>query len=468
MQETKNKGLRKQGAIGLSSAGIKITILASLLLVLFIPLSIGVARGKTWPDKASVNLEQDDGIVVVNPRSPAKKPGTFLQKSLSGLQRFFDAILSVREPANRSPSAPTVWVDIFEDDFEGDFPGDWSVFDNNGTDYGEYYWEKSDCRVDDGSYSAWVIGGGADGSLLSCGADYPANAFSWMVYGPFSLADAIDAEFKFDYWLNSESGYDVLFAGASIDGSQFHGAVTSGVSDWSEHIVDLTDVYSLGDLTGEDEVWVALAFQSDSTVQRAEGVYVDDVVVRKDTSSTPPTPTNTETTPESTQTPAATATNTTTPASLQLNLPLLMKDHNNGPTWTPTITPTPSNTPVPPTPTNTPEPGLAMDGTWEGGNNQGDEITLTVTGNGTEVDVELFIYWDACGVYATQQNFNGLTVQSDGSFHAFRDTGTSVTELWGQFTSEITAEGNYEAEITPLFTSCLATKEADWTAVYVP
>jgi hypothetical protein len=83
------------------------------------------------------------------------------------------------------------------------------------------------------------------------------------------------------YWLNSEQDYDVLFAGASIDGSSFHGAITSGTADWTEHIFDLTNVYNLGDLTGETQVWVTIAFQSDSSISASEGAYVDNIEVRK-------------------------------------------------------------------------------------------------------------------------------------------------------------------------------------------
>jgi hypothetical protein len=36
------------------------------------------------------------------------------------------------------------------------------------------------------------------------------------------------------YWLNSEPNYDVLFAGASINGTNFFGEMTSGFEDWTE------------------------------------------------------------------------------------------------------------------------------------------------------------------------------------------------------------------------------------------
>lgn len=79
--------------------------------------------------------------------------------------------------------SPPGWVTIASQNFEGTFPGAWAVFDDNGANYGEYYWGKRTCRPYAGSYSGWGVGGGAQGSALSCGSNYPHNAASWMVYG---------------------------------------------------------------------------------------------------------------------------------------------------------------------------------------------------------------------------------------------------------------------------------------------
>ena len=94
------------------------------------------------------------------------------------------------------------WTSIMTEDFEGAFPGSWYVFDDRAG-YGEYYWAKRNCRPHSGAYSGWGVGDGADGAGLSCGADYPNNAKSWMVYGPFDLINATDAELIFSFWLLS-------------------------------------------------------------------------------------------------------------------------------------------------------------------------------------------------------------------------------------------------------------------------
>lgn len=178
------------------------------------------------------------------------------------------------------------WVTIVSEDFEGTFPGStWSVQDYQ-SGYGEYYWAKRNCRAYAGSYSGWAVGGGANGSGLSCGSNYPDYAYSWMTYGPFSLADATAAELTFQAWQYSESGYDYLCRLASTDGSDFYGSCSSGNSSgWTSLTLDLANVYTLGDLRGQSSVWVALLFESDDSYNYAEGAHVDNVVLRKCTAS---------------------------------------------------------------------------------------------------------------------------------------------------------------------------------------
>ena len=174
------------------------------------------------------------------------------------------------------------WTTIVGEDFEGSATlAGWEVEDGNGPISGEYYWAKRNCRPHAGSYSGWAVGGGADGAALGCGSDYPEDTMSWMIYGPFSLADATAGELRFQLWLNSESLYDRVFWGASIDGVQFYGdAETGNTLGWVEKVLDLTDVFTLGDLTGEADVWIALVFISDYTITQPEGAYVDDILLR--------------------------------------------------------------------------------------------------------------------------------------------------------------------------------------------
>ena len=126
-------------------------------------------------------------------------------------------------------SIPTpTWTNITTEDFESSFPKTGWQVDDNQPGSGEYYWGKRTCRPRSGSYSGWAVGGGANGGGLSCGSNYPNNAFSWLVYGPFSLVSATDAEMLFDYWVKSELDFDELFVGASINGNDFYGSTVSG------------------------------------------------------------------------------------------------------------------------------------------------------------------------------------------------------------------------------------------------
>ncbi len=107
-----------------------------------------------------------------------------------------------------------------------------------------------------------------------------------MVYGPFSLADATAAIMTLKAWINSESGFDTLLWGASLDGSWFSGYEASGSSGWSTKSLDFSNVPYLGDLRGQPQVWVGIRFLSDWDTVYPEGAYVDDILIRKNTSAT--------------------------------------------------------------------------------------------------------------------------------------------------------------------------------------
>jgi hypothetical protein len=276
-------------------------------------------------------------------------------------------------------SAVDGWTTILNEDFEGPFPGDWIVFDNEPGS-GEYFWAKRDCRAYGGRYSGWAVGGGADGSRLACGADYPDDAHAAMIYGPFSLADATAADWSFQLWLDSERGFDQLVYMVSTDGRSFSGPAISGDSNgWSAETLDLADVPQVGDLTGESQVWVALAFTTDSSINEPEGAHVDDIVIRKYVGSGPPstpTPTATRTrTPTPTRTATRLATPTATPPGPAhfTYLPLVLKDlYRQGQMPTPTATATtrPLASPTPTLP--------AGEDTYVGTTDQGQRIELRV------------------------------------------------------------------------------------------
>jgi hypothetical protein len=173
------------------------------------------------------------------------------------------------------------WETIMSEDFEGVFPNSlWDVFDNNGYEYGEYYWDDDYFRPYQGSWSAWCASGGLNGCDPPY-CSYPDSCDSWMVYGPFSLKNAIDAELLFYWWLWSESGNDKLYWMASLDDNWYYGESRSGKYGgfYSENF-DLTNVYEIGNLCGRDSVWIAFIFSSNLSITDT-GAFVDNIVLRK-------------------------------------------------------------------------------------------------------------------------------------------------------------------------------------------
>jgi hypothetical protein len=190
---------------------------------------------------------------------------------------------STDTPTPTETLPPGDWTTLFSDDFEGTFPGAWTIFDNASSGY---EWGLSDCQSVSSDHSAWGVGGGASGSTLPCGSNYPDGVNTMMIAGPFDLTDARAAELDFQLWLNTETDYDHVGYFASIDGKDFWGWISWGNSGgWQPGVFDLSDVYTLGDLRGQPQVWIAFEFYSDELVDYTEGGFVDDVVLRQYTAS---------------------------------------------------------------------------------------------------------------------------------------------------------------------------------------
>ena len=174
------------------------------------------------------------------------------------------------------------WTTIVEEGFETP-PGDlWEFKDLNGVTGGDYTWAGRDCRPYAGSYSAWAVGGGADGASLPCGSNYPDRVNSWMAYGPFSLEDATAASLSFRLWLEVGAElYDGLHICVSPDGGIYTcWLLTYQPTGWAPVTFPLDDS-AVVDMRGQKQVWIALNFVSDLSVNFPGGAYVDDVVVRK-------------------------------------------------------------------------------------------------------------------------------------------------------------------------------------------
>jgi hypothetical protein len=190
------------------------------------------------------------------------------------------------------------WTTIVEEGFETEPSSLWTFEDFDGSDYGTYYWARRTCRPQTDSdpinqYSAWAVGGGADGVNLSCLSpnpdNYPDNAYSWMKYGPFSLKDATAATLSFKLWMHVDDAlYDTLYILTSLNADATDGGDWGGVFMTYQPAGWATLTFNLDDLmppdivaTGQEKIWIALVFISDDAVSYPEGVYVDDFVIRK-------------------------------------------------------------------------------------------------------------------------------------------------------------------------------------------
>ncbi len=171
---------------------------------------------------------------------------------------------------------------IFSDNFEGSFPGSWQLWHSSQAP--DTVWGKSTCWSNGGTGSAWCAAGGT-AAQAPC-TQYAGNMNTWMIYGPFSLADATEASAEFDAWYGTEAYDQATQEGdqfkwlISTDGQNFSGYYTSGNSNgWTHQVFNFKDVTSITAI-GSTQVWFAFVFSSDPYVQGG-GAYVDNVVIKK-------------------------------------------------------------------------------------------------------------------------------------------------------------------------------------------
>ncbi|MCU0290886.1 MAG: hypothetical protein MUF10_02710 [Thermoanaerobaculaceae bacterium] len=181
---------------------------------------------------------------------------------------------AVDAPDADTPDASTVTV--FSDDFEGAYPSPYWTFSHvSGSTNYSVNWGRSSYRKAGGLYSWWCVG---SGSTPAPGGNYPPGMGAWMQYGPFSLVGATAAAVELDLWLSKQTGHDVFGVWAATNASGSYSSVyvdpanTGGA--FRHETVPLTS------FIGAPQVWVAITFTSDASIQY-EGAYVDNVVITK-------------------------------------------------------------------------------------------------------------------------------------------------------------------------------------------
>jgi hypothetical protein len=186
---------------------------------------------------------------------------------------------------------PGTWITVLEEGFEAETGPLWQFRDDNGASGGAYQWKRRDCQpATGGIYSAWAVGGGADGELLPCDSAYPDNVWTTMIYGPFSLADAKMALMRFELrydqispnddfcWLASDAP---LLSSATVAGGLCLNAQPDGWTPLDLNLGDLELNDPVVSVLGKPQVWVTFRFTSDATGHASPGPFVDDVHIRK-------------------------------------------------------------------------------------------------------------------------------------------------------------------------------------------
>jgi hypothetical protein len=115
-----------------------------------------------------------------------------------------------------------------------------------------------------------------------------------MIYGPFSLANAVNGWMEFDMLLNVEPGYDYVWWGLSTDGSNFYGLpVSTTTTDFPNPVHELLNFREITSVSavGSSNVWVGFYFHSDESSSAYYGAYIDNVAVIKAVCTAPSSPT---------------------------------------------------------------------------------------------------------------------------------------------------------------------------------
>jgi len=169
---------------------------------------------------------------------------------------------------------------ILYEDFESNFPR--TTWQRSG----DPTWGKTNYEKRSGKYSCWCAKDSTLGREPQTG--YPNNCRSKIIFGPFDLSNVNFSQLKFSYWLDSEYEKDWLFCMVSIDGSNFYGIGLSGKSNyfigeihWDEETLLLTDVQTLGDVTGQSQVWLTFIFESDDHSTTNIGAFIDNILITK-------------------------------------------------------------------------------------------------------------------------------------------------------------------------------------------
>ena len=251
----------------------KTSIWIFLLICLLFLTSVGSVGAEDDGPDLEPNVAVQERITLTLP----EKPG-----NLEDIQKADQSFLPPGENSELMS-----WTILLDEDFDSDFPSPgWTISNYHPTK--DFSWGTTSYRSVSGNKSIHPGGSGAD-AYDPRASGYDNDMYSLILYGPMSLVGATDAWMEFERWMDTEIN-DKVAVIASTDGLNFTGWTIYGdFTGWNFYSYSLseTSFRGLGNLIGEPEVWVGFYFQSNSSVTD-QGVFIDDVVVRKTTSSAEP------------------------------------------------------------------------------------------------------------------------------------------------------------------------------------
>lgn len=175
-----------------------------------------------------------------------------------------------------SPAAPTGWQTLMTEGFEDRWPATgWTAGDYSSDGY-QRYWSRDDFKPHAGVFSAWPASGGANAVDPATNV-YPDNMSTQLVYGPFDLSDAADAEIAFWLWMEIEPFAEDFF----IFYASHDGVIFQELQPWDASLYTWEEIpLSLASYMGDNSVWVRWDFLSDASVGY-QGPFLDDITISK-------------------------------------------------------------------------------------------------------------------------------------------------------------------------------------------
>lgn len=231
------------------------------------------------------NLEQR-GFEIIRDE---KDTEMVTQNSLDKNSSFLIKVKKTNQDANILLNFKADSNVIISEDFEGEFPGNKWHLSGNPT------WGKTNYKNHSGSFSGWCAQSGTNGTNPP--NTYPNNCSSKILYGPFDLSSSNSSKLCFSFWSDTEVGKDWFFWMASIDGINYYGNGFSGGtlkgtggSYWMDIEFSLKNVPTLGDITGNSQIWITFLFESDNNSTSDKGVFIDDILLHKGMPEWPTSP----------------------------------------------------------------------------------------------------------------------------------------------------------------------------------